>query len=80
MEIELKYLLRDPEEIDRIFGDPAIQRMKDDTEVLPMHAVYFDTEDRKLARERIAFRVRKEGDRYIATLKWSQEQREAGEL
>ena len=29
MEIELKYLLRDPEEIDRIFGDPAIQRMKD---------------------------------------------------
>lgn len=80
MEIELKYLLRDPEEIDRIFGDPAIQRMKDETEVLPMHAVYFDTEDRKLARERIAFRVRKEGDRYIATLKWSQEQREAGEL
>lgn len=80
MEIELKYLLRDPEEIDRIFGDPAIQRMKDETEVLPMHAVYFDTEDRKLARERIAFRVRKEGDRHIATLKWSQEQREAGEL
>ena len=53
MEIELKYLLRDPEEIDRIFGDPAIQRMKDETEVLPMHAVYFDTEDRKLARERM---------------------------
>jgi len=36
-----------------------------------MHAVYFDTEDRRLYREGIAFRVRKEGDIMQATLKWN---------
>ena len=47
-----------------------IKDQKTDEEI-EMHAVYFDTEDRRLYREGIAFRVRKEGNRLVATLKWN---------
>lgn len=73
MEIELKYHIDDPKKINEIFLDPEICRIKDENtdETVEMHAVYFDTEDRRLHREAIAFRVRKEGSRLIATLKWN---------
>ncbi|NCF00197.1 CYTH domain-containing protein [Emergencia sp. 1XD21-10] len=73
MEIELKYAVKDEEVIKKILHDPYLESIKDkDTEEeLEMHAVYFDTEDRRLFREGIAFRVRKEGSKLIATLKWN---------
>ncbi len=73
MEIELKYLIRDESDIERIFQDPYLLKIKDQKtdEEIEMHAVYFDTEDRRLYREGIAFRVRKEGNRLVATLKWN---------
>ncbi len=44
---------------------------KNSDEEIEMHAVYFDTEDRRLYREGMAFRVRKEGNKLVATLKWN---------
>jgi inorganic triphosphatase YgiF len=35
-----------------------------------MKAAYFDTDDRVLMDNDIAFRIRKEGDRLVGTLKW----------
>ena len=73
MEIELKYLIEDKAVIDQIFADPYLSSIKDEKteEKMEMHAVYFDTEDRRLYREGIAFRVRKEGTRIVGTLKWN---------
>lgn len=73
MEIELKYLIDNEEIIEQIFQDPYLAKIKDKNsdEEIEMHAVYFDTEDRRLYREGIAFRVRKEGNKLIATLKWN---------
>ena len=73
MEIELKYLVDSKATIDKIFSDPYLQEIRDQQteEEIEMHAVYFDTEDRRLYREGIAFRVRKEGQKLVATLKWN---------
>jgi len=73
MEIELKYAIDHEAVAEEIFQDPYIQMIKDKQteESIDMHAVYFDTEDRRLYREGIAFRVRKEGDIMQATLKWN---------
>lgn len=73
MEIELKYQIHDESDIERIFQDPYLMKIKDHKtdEEIEMHAVYFDTEDRRLYREGIAFRVRKEGLKLVATLKWN---------
>ncbi|MBR4020486.1 MAG: CYTH domain-containing protein, partial [Firmicutes bacterium] len=40
-------------------------------ETIAMYAVYFDTEDRRLLKEGIAFRIRREGCSLQATLKWN---------
>ena len=73
MEIELKYLIDDDTKIDQMFEDPMISEIKDEKteESINMDAIYFDTEDHSLTNEGIAFRVRMEGERYIATLKWN---------
>lgn len=73
MEIELKYLIDKDEVIEEIFQDPYLSKIKDKNsdEEIEMHAVYFDTEDRRLYREGMAFRVRKEGNKLVATLKWN---------
>lgn len=73
MEIELKYTIEDEDTAKAIFQDPYIEMIKDKQteEDIDMHAVYFDTEDRRLYREGIAFRVRKEGEILQATLKWN---------
>lgn len=72
MEIELKYLIGENTEIDRIFNDDFIQSIRDDKdeEMIRMHAVYYDTEDDALAEHCIALRIRRENDYYIGTLKW----------
>ena len=73
MEIELKYRIEDEAVIDAIFQDPYIEMIKDKQteESVEMFAVYFDTADRRLHKEGIAFRVRREGDILQATLKWN---------
>lgn len=73
MEIELKYLVDSKETIEKIFSDDYLCEIKDEKteEELEIYAVFFDTEDRRLYREGIAFRVRKEGGKLVATLKWN---------
>ncbi len=72
MEIELKYSIEDPADVDRLFNDPDVEEVRDENSVesIPMEAVYYDTPSFALSNKRIAFRVRKEGERCIGTLKW----------
>ena len=71
MEIELKYKL-ESEQYNNILSDGWISRMAENAEpeVVRMKSAYFDTEDYTLIKHNIAFRVRSEGNRTVATLKW----------
>ena len=72
MEIELKYSIDTPELFDKILSDSwVIERSESGApEEVRMKAAYFDTSDRVLTKNNIAFRVRTEGSRTMATLKW----------
>ena len=54
MEIELKYLFEDESSKDAIFNDKYIQKIMDEGSeaVTPMHAIYMDTVDGALEKER----------------------------
>ena len=71
MEIELKYSIEDDSIIRSIMEDRIFTSIekKDSRETLSMRAVYFDTAEGDLRQNHIAFRIRLEGSRYIATLK-----------
>jgi inorganic triphosphatase YgiF len=73
MEIELKYKIGSRELLEKIERDKFLASIteKDSTAAISMKAAYFDTEDHILMRNDIAFRIRKEGNRLVGTLKWS---------
>ena len=73
MEIELKYSIPDKETAERIWQDQRLFEMSEvgSREKLPFKAAYFDTEDGVLSSNDIAFRVRLEGQRVVASLKWN---------
>lgn len=72
MEIELKYRIPDGETAERIWENRLFNDMEEEgsREDLDLLAKYYDTAERDLAENGIAYRIRKEGDHYIATLKW----------
>jgi len=72
MEIELKYKIESIEQCDKILNDPWIRKIAGEAgpETVRMKAAYFDTEDHVLIRHNVAFRIRTEGSRTVATLKW----------
>ena len=72
MEIELKYYLNDEIAKERIFNDKHLTEIKDPDfdETIEMKAVYMDTAQKDLMKKEMAFRVRSEGNRMVATLKW----------
>lgn len=72
MEIELKYKVPAPEVADAIWKDKLFFHMEEDDsrEELCFDARYFDTADCDLAKNEMAYRVRKEGCRWVAALKW----------
>lgn len=72
MEIELKYTMAEWAVAEEIFNDEKVRRYKDENteEKIPMKAVFYDTKDQKLRKAGFAFRIRQEGNEYIATLKW----------
>lgn len=73
MEIELKYVIGTDGIADAIWEDEEIKTMEETgsrcTEEL--NAIYYDTEGLDLLAHDIAFRVREEGNRVVATLKWN---------
>lgn len=73
MEAELKYSINSKEKSENIWRDPYLLSMEevDSRESLYMKAAYFDTADGLLKKNDIAFRVRQEGSRIIASLKWN---------
>ncbi|HWQ77457.1 MAG TPA: CYTH domain-containing protein [Anaerovoracaceae bacterium] len=73
MEIEMKYVIKDKDTARSIWEDEYLLSMeeKDSREKVYMKAAYFDTDDYVLSRNDIAFRVRMEGSRIVASLKWN---------
>lgn len=72
MEIEMKYGIGDKETAASIWDDEYLLSIEesDTREKILMKAAYFDTEDFVLSKNDIALRVRMEGTRIVATLKW----------
>ncbi|MBN7774618.1 CYTH domain-containing protein [Clostridium aminobutyricum] len=68
----MKYGIGDKETAENIWDDEYLLSIEeaDTREKVFMKAAYFDTEDFVLSRNDIALRVRMEGTRIVATLKW----------
>lgn len=73
MEIEKKYRIPSDDCAKLIWEDEYLEGISDDSssEIIHMKASYFDTEDHVLLKRDIAFRIRLEGGRAIAALKWN---------
>ena len=70
-EIELK-LTGDPKALKKVFASPVLRRRSSGrARTSQLDAVYYDTDDLRLRREGLAFRVRKNGRRFVQTLKAS---------
>ena len=72
MELELKYGIGDKDIAESIWSDEYLKTIEEENtrEIIFMKAAYFDTNDHILCKNDITFRVRMEGARIIATLKW----------
>lgn len=72
MEIELKYSIKEAKIATEIWEDKDLNRIKcrDSKETISLSAIYYDTADYDLQKNMIAFRLRQEGDKLIATVKW----------
>ena len=73
MEIELKYSIPDASVIEKMWRREVFAKYGtvDRDTTIPMAATYYDTEERSLSKVDAAFRIRKEGTHYVATLKWN---------
>lgn len=72
MEIELKYAINSKETAARIWEDQDLKNIEEPQtrETVFMKATYFDTEDYDLCKNDMAYRIRCEGDKLVASLKW----------
>jgi len=72
MEIELKYNIPDVETAERIWKNELFADVEetDSRETLNVDARYFDTDGLDLAGNEVAYRIRREGDHLVATIKW----------
>ena len=72
MEIELKYSIPTPKVADDIWKDKLFFNFEEmnSREEICFIAKYFDTSDCDLAKHDLVYRVRKEGSKWIASLKW----------
>lgn len=73
MEIEMKYTIRDKETAEAIWEDDYFNEISDASsrETVYMKSAYFDTEEGILLKNDVAFRVRMEGNKVVASLKWN---------
>lgn len=72
MEVELKYAIADEATADRIWDDEWLTAMAEPQTRSSDRfcGAYYDTPDRLLLQNNIAFRVRREGQFVVASLKW----------
>lgn len=72
MEIELKYRIPSEDVAEEIWKDKTFFHLEEEgsREERCFDAKYYDTEDRDLYKNEIAYRVRKEGNSWVASLKW----------
>lgn len=72
MEIELKYLIPDNVTAEKLWREKTFSRYGDVDTIrrIEMSAVYYDTEDFILSKVGAAFRIRQEGSKAVATIKW----------
>lgn len=72
MEIELKYSIPDSTVADAIWDNELFKEFEetDSREERCLIAKYFDTDECDLAKNEIAYRVRKEDESFVAALKW----------
>lgn len=72
MEIELKYKIPADVIAEDIWKDKIFSDMEEagSREEICLDAKYFDTDDCDLAENEIAYRIRREGERIVAALKW----------
>ena len=72
MEQEMKYSIPNKETADAIWEDAQHSECTDlnTAEPVVMKAVYFDTPDHALTNSNLTLRIRAEGERCIATVKW----------
>lgn len=73
MEVELKYAVPDKETMEKIWDDEYVSEIEEEGSraSILMKAAYFDTEDYILSKNDIAFRVRMEDSKFVASLKWN---------
>lgn len=73
MEIELKYSLSNRKEADAIWNGRRLAEYADEDtrEIKNFKAVYYDTADFDLLAQDIAYRIRMEGDKLVAAIKWN---------
>ena len=73
MEIELKYSIPDAGIIEQMWRQEVFEEYGtvDRDTMIPMSATYYDTAEGSLSAVDAAFRIRKEGVHYVATLKWN---------
>jgi triphosphatase len=73
MEIELKYDVNDRETSQKIWEDEEMARYEEANSrcVEEYRGTYFDTEDFILLKNDIAYRIRQEGRKMVASLKWN---------
>lgn len=71
MELEIKLSVPDQRLWEKLLSDPELQAMQEKREkrVKPFEALYFDTADFSLQQAGIAYRLRHEGEVWVATLK-----------
>lgn len=72
MEVELKYAVPDEETAQRIWNDDELGNLieEDSCRVDRYYGSYYDTPGHILTDNDIAFRIRHEGERTVACLKW----------
>ena len=70
MEIELKYAINSKEIAQQIWDDEELKAIEEPQtrETVFMKATYFDTDDFDLCKNDMAYRVRSDGDRLVASL------------
>lgn len=69
----MKYAIPNKELAETIWNDDYLKEVEDPTsrDVVFMKSAYFDTEDNILLKNDVAFRVRMEGGKVVASLKWN---------